>query len=120
MAFWLVFLGGGLGSVSRYGISILSSKFYLGKFPLGTFISNILACILLAWIIYILKDKVSGQPWVFPLLITGFCGGFSTFSTWSNETFVLIENGNYGIAIANILLSILVGIGLIFWIKLSA
>ena len=83
VAFW-VFVGGGLGSLARFGIGKATSLIVSTSFPLGTFISNILACIILAVIVYLLPAKlIVEHSWLTPLMVIGFCGGFSTFSSFS-------------------------------------
>lgn len=114
-----VFIGGGLGSLARYGISIGAGKVFSGHFPLGTFLSNLFACLILGITIYCFKDKLEAHSWIAPFVVTGFCGGFSTFSTWSKETVDLIQQGNMPWAIANIIVSMAVCMGLIFWMKNS-
>ncbi|GAB5416437.1 MAG: fluoride efflux transporter CrcB [Crocinitomicaceae bacterium] len=114
--FW-VFIGGGLGSVARYGVSKMASSFYAENFPLGTFISNTIACLLLAILVVFVVPKHQDSNWLQPLLIVGFCGGFSTFSTFSNETAQLLQTGNVAIAILNIAVSVIVGVALIFWLR---
>lgn len=117
MQYLLVFLGGGLGSLARFGVGKLSATFYHGGFPLGTLISNLLACILLALVVMGFSMKNQYSEWIQPLVLIGFCGGFSTFSTFGNETFELLDSGNYTFAILNVLISVLLGIGLIFIIR---
>lgn len=104
-AFLMVFIGGGLGSICRYGIARFLQSHDL-TFPLATFIANALACITLGALMGMsLKGDLSAPTRL--LLMTGFCGGFSTFSTFSAETFVLLETGNYLYAFVNIALSLL-------------
>ena len=120
MQFVWVFVGGGLGSLARYGISLGVGKVYSAHFPLATFISNLLACLILGITIYLFKDKIAAQHWLAPLVVTGFCGGFSTFSTWSKETLDLFQQGNTAWAMVNIFVSIVMGIGILYWLKAAA
>lgn len=101
-----VFVGGGLGSMCRYGIARLMSNYKL-DFPLATFIANVISCIILGYFIGLtLKEGLSDNLKL--LLMTGFCGGFSTFSTFSAESFQLLQSGNTGTAILYIGTSIVV------------
>lgn len=117
MTYFYVFLGGGLGSLIRFLIGKLSTQLGESSFPLGTLVINLFACALLAILVVLFSSKHSEFYWIQPLLIIGFCGGFSTFSTFSNETFQLMNSGNYLFAVLNILISVGVGIGLIFFLR---
>ncbi|HRO74790.1 MAG TPA: CrcB family protein [Crocinitomicaceae bacterium] len=106
---WLaVFLGGGIGSLMHFGIGKIP---FTNQFPLNTLISNIVACFLLGTIVYSVKPQGNWQLF----LTVGICGGLSTFSTFSKETFDLFQSGNYAIALANILISVMACLG-IFWL----
>lgn len=114
-----IFIGGGLGSVARYLISRLSILlFEEALFPVGTLVSNVLSSAILAIVVvYVGKDYLQGL-WM-PFLIIGFCGGFSTFSTFSYETFMLINENKWGWASANVLVSVITCILLIYFISKS-
>jgi len=103
--FW-VFLGGGLGSLCRYGIARWLSGYAL-TFPWATLLANVLACMVLGFFIGLdLQNKASAS--VRLLFMTGFCGGFSTFSTFTAETFQLFELGHTVQAFGNIVGSMLI------------
>ena len=91
-SFLLVFLGGGLGSGLRYLVSIAMNQ-YSKVLPYGTFIVNILGCLLIGLILgYAQKENTLTSNQTL-LLATGFCGGFTTFSAFANENLELIKNG---------------------------
>lgn len=108
---WLwVFLGGGLGAAARYAITLLLPPVSLsdGQFPWATLLANLLACILLGWGLGMaLREQLAREGQL--LLLTGFCGGFSTFSTFVLEVLQLYQGGHAGAALFYIAISILVG-----------
>lgn len=91
---FFVFIGGGLGSVLRYIIGRYLNHTWSG-FPLGTFTANILGSLLIGIIIGLAaKNNTLSQNQTL-LLATGFCGGFTTFSTFAYENHVLFKSGDF-------------------------
>lgn len=109
-----IFIGGGVGSVLRYAIGLLTSQWgYVGKFPLATFVCNILGCLLIG-LFNALAQKMQWDAEMRLMLTVGLCGGFTTFSTFSNEGLAMIQAGNYGLYAIYVALSIIVGLAAVF------
>ena len=87
-----VFLGGGIGSCCRFVLSKWLNQIF-HSFPLGTFTANILSCIVLGAALFLFEHKFPMNTYLKTLILVGFCGGFSTFSTFTNETLLLLRNG---------------------------
>ncbi len=88
-----VFLGGGLGAVSRFGLTSLISGRIPTTFPLGTFVVNVLGCFLIGVAFDVLERSLIDSDFRL-VLMTGFLGGFTTFSSYSLETLTLLEAGD--------------------------
>lgn len=105
----IVGFGGGLGSILRYLTSVLTARYYMGVFPWATFSVNILGCIIIGFLVGLSDRSAIMNPEIKLLLITGFCGGYTTFSTFSSENLFLFSNGLYGTLAMYVLFSIIFG-----------
>ncbi len=112
MNFLWVFLGGGIGSVLRYLIGILIRQWEL-NFPWGTFAANMISCLLLGLLTGLfIKDQLSFSARLF--FMTGLCGGFSTFSTFSFEIVDILKDGNWTATLLYVGSSLVFGVIAIF------
>ena len=115
----MVFFGGGLGSLCRYGIGKWMDT-WTWNIPMGTFAANMLACLILGLVMgqMMIKNDFPSSYKLF--LATGFCGGFSTFSTFSFENVELLRVGDIALAMLYTGLSIVVGLAfIVLGIKMS-
>lgn len=95
-AFLLVFIGGGAGSMLRYALALGLPKGAAGTFPLATLAANTAGCLLIGLLLATLERRGAGAPAL--LFVTGFCGGFTTFSTFSADTLRLMRDGAHAAA----------------------
>ena len=106
----LVLIGGGVGSACRYAVSAAAGRLGGAGFPWGTLAVNLLGCLLIGFVVGLADRALVSRPFRV-LLVTGFLGGFTTFSTFALETVRLLEKGKAGAGIINLLLHN--GLGLI-------
>ncbi|AWH85694.1 fluoride efflux transporter CrcB [Flavobacterium album] len=111
----LVGLGGATGSILRYLTTVLVNKYWSQAFPLATFIINIVGCLLIGLLMAFI-EKHAGMSTNFRLLlVTGFCGGYTTYSAFAYENTSLIGGSQSLVAFAYIAASVIVGI-LFVWV----
>lgn len=88
-----VAIGSAAGGVCRYVVSQVLGRTFAGVFPYGTFAVNVIGCLIIGLLFGLIDRGVSMSAEMRLLLITGFCGGFTTFSTFAHENYLLFGNG---------------------------
>jgi CrcB protein len=108
----LVFIGGGIGVFSRYGVTLYANRLFGASFPLGTLSVNLLGCLLIGLSFSMAEQKlISTDVRVF--FVTGFLGGLTTFSTYAVESIINFRDGMHGIAFLNLAANNLAGLALV-------
>ena len=110
MLIWYIALGSAMGGVSRYVIGAAVQQRFGLAFPVGTLIVNITGSLLLGFIMRIALGGTQISPEMRVFLTTGFCGGYTTFSTFSYDTAILFESGQFRRAAIYVTLSVVLSV----------
>jgi|ERR1051326_34613 CrcB protein len=106
MNIFLVFLGGGIGAASRYGLSGVMHRWLGIDFPYGTLTVNVLGCLLIGLLMSLFEGRFLINPSLRTFLTIGVLGGFTTFSAFSYETIALMRDAQFMTASLNILINV--------------
>lgn len=104
-----VVVGGGAGAAARYLVSEWAASRYGAAFPYGTLIANVVGCFIIGAFMTLATERFIVNPYWRLLVAAGFIGGLTTFSSFSYETFRLLQDAQPGLAIGNILLNLGLG-----------
>lgn len=103
-------IGGAVGSGARYGLTLLIQSRSSSTFPIATLLINVSGSILLGFLMRYGLESATASPEIRLLLTTGFCGGYTTFSTFSYETARLLEDGEWSRGATYIAASVIVSL----------
>ncbi len=107
----LIAVAGGLGSLARYGLSGVVGNYWSGSvFPYGTVVVNILGCLVFGFLVAVTEGRFAVSPETRTILLVGFMGAFTTFSTFVFETAALLEDSEWLLALGNASLQNFVGL----------
>jgi fluoride exporter len=107
-------VAGAVGAIARYELEGFVSRRTGGGFPWGTFLVNVTGSFLLGLTFTLMSERFLPPPWTRTTVTVGLLGAYTTFSTFSFETYRLIEDGAYGLAAANALGSLAAGLGALY------
>jgi len=113
LRFFIIGLGGAIGTLLRYIAGGLDYRFSNGVFPISTLVVNVTGSLAIGFL-WGIVDRFNFSPNVRMFVFIGILGGYTTFSTFSLETFNLMRDGEYRIAAMNVVLSIVFSIGAVF------
>jgi len=106
--------GGVVGVLSRYGIDTYVERRTEGAFPWATFLINVSGCLAVGFVIAALVDRQRGPQWLRVGLVMGFCGGFTTFSTFAQESLDLLQDDRSVIALGSIAANLVLGLAAVW------
>ncbi len=113
LRFFVIALGGAIGTLLRYIAGGLDYRFSNGVFPISTLVVNVTGSLTIGFL-WGIVDRFTVSPNVRLFVFIGILGGYTTFSTFSLETFNLMRDGEYRIALMNVILSVILSIGAVF------
>ncbi len=106
----VVGLGGFLGAIARYGLSGLVHRRFGSSFPYGTLVVNLLGCLGIGVVLHLVEDRSMLGPTARLFVAIGILGGFTTFSSFGYETFELLEDREYRLALLNVAGNVVLGL----------
>ena len=109
-----VALGAAIGANLRYGITLWATQRFGPLFPYGTLLINLLGCLSIGVLLTLASNRLSMSEPMRLLLVTGLLGGFTTFSSFGYETYVMIQEGRWQAAALYVVISVLLGLLAVF------
>jgi fluoride exporter len=109
MRYLLVLIGGGTGALARYAAGTAIMTRFGGRFPLGTLVVNVTGSFAIGFLMTILTERLQLDPAWRMLLVVGFLGGYTTFSSFEWETFTAVRDGELWSGLLNIVSSVMLG-----------
>ena len=109
MRYLLVLAGGGTGALARYVAASAIMTRFGGRFPLGTLAINVTGSFLIGFLMTVLTERYQLDPQWRLLLVVGFLGGYTTFSSFEWETFTAVRDGALWAAMSNVVASVVLG-----------
>jgi len=119
MKVMMVAVGGGIGATTRYLVSAWAAEKFGTNFPYGTLIVNVIGCFFIGVFMTLATERLIVSPYWRLLVTVGFVGGLTTFSSYSYETFKLLEDADITLALYNLLGNVLIGF-FATWLGISA
>jgi CrcB protein len=115
----LVAVGGSIGATSRYLVSIWAAERFGTNFPYGTLIVNVVGCFIIGAFMTLTTERIIVSSYWRLLVTVGFVGGLTTFSSYSYETFKLLQEADVVMAMSNLFANLIVGF-FATWLGISA